>query len=743
MKKFLILIFLLLFTNILSAEIIKNIDITGNERVSDETIKVYGDFSINQNIDNLKINKIIKDLYSTNFFEDIEVSVSNNTLFVNLTEYPVINEIIIIGEKANKYKKAIIENIKSKKNGPFVKSLIVDDEVIIKKLYGSLGFNFLNVKSKIESFPKKRVNVFFEIEKGEKTKISKINFKGDRKLRDRRLRDIITSQEAQFWKVLTKNIYLNQTNIELDKRLLTNYYKSIGYYDVKVLSEIAELDENFSADLTFNIDAGTRYKISKISTNVDNVLDKKLFLPLNKVYSEVIGSYYSPFTVKKLLDELDLIISNEDLQFVEHNVNEIIKDDTIEVVINVIEGDKIIVEKIEILGNSVTNETVIRSELLLDEGDPYSRVKVDKSISNIKSKRIFASVKESITDGSTPNSKNIKITVEEMPTGEISAGAGIGTNGGSLAFNIKENNWLGKGITLSANADVSADSVRGSLSFTEPNYNFTGKTLSYNVKNIKNDKSDTSGYENNIFGAGIGLSYEKFKNIYFSPGLNITHDNLKTDSSASTLLKKQAGTATDFMFDYSLSTDKRDRSFMPTSGYLTSFYQELPLYADQPYLKNNVSTRHYKELSANVVGALKFSATAINGIADEDVRLSKRLTISSNNLRGFEPGKVGPKDGNDFIGGNYATSLNLEANFPNFFPEKSNADIGMFLDAGNIWGVDYSDSIDDSSKIRSTIGINTSWLSPAGPLSFIFSKNITKATTDVDQSFNFRLGTTF
>ena len=109
---------------------------------------------------------------------------------------------------------------------------------------------------------------------------------------------------------------------------------------------------------------------------------------------------------------------------------------------------------------------------------------------------------------------------------------------------------------------------------------------------------------------------------------------------------------------------------MPTSGYLTSFYQELPLYADQPYLKNNVSTRHYKELSENVVGALKFSATAINGIADEDVRLSKRLTISSNNLRGFEPGKVGPKDGNDFIGGNYATSLNLEANFPNFFLKK-------------------------------------------------------------------------
>ncbi len=742
MKKLITIIYLLFLNNFLSAEIIKKIEISGNERISEETVKVYGDISINQNVDNLKINEIIKNLYSTNFFEDINVTVSNNTLFIKLIEYPVINEIIIVGEEANKYKEAIKKNIKSKKNGPFVKSLIADDEIIIKKLYSSLGFNFLEIKSKVESFPKKRVNVYFEIEKGEKTKISKINFKGDRKIRDRRLRDIITSQEAKFWKVLTRNINLNSQNIELDKRLLTNYYKSIGYYDVKVLSEIAEVKEDFTAEITFNINAGTRYKINKISTKVDPVLDKKLFFPLNKIYQNVIGSYYSPFTVKKLLDELDLIISNEDLQFIEHNVNEIINDDTIELVINVIEGQKVIVEKIEILGNTVTNETVIRSALLLDEGDPFSKVKVDKSISQIKSKRIFASVKETTTDGSTPNSKKIKIVVEEMPTGEISAGAGIGTDGGSFAFNIKENNWLGKGVTVSAQAEVSADSLKGSLSLTDPDFNFTGSELSYFIKNIKNDKPD-SGYENSVVSGGIGLSYERFKDIYFAPGLSLTYDDLITDSTASDLLKKQAGTSSDFMFDYSFTTDKRDRRFMPTGGYLTSFYQELPLYSDQPHIKNSFVTNHYKEFSEDLIGALKFGATAINGITDEDVRVSQRLELSSKRLRGFEPGKVGPKDGDDFIGGNYSTFMNLEANFPNFFPEKSNAEIGLFLDAGNVWGVDYSDAIDDSNKLRSTVGINTSWISPAGPLSFIFSKNITKASTDVDQTFNFRLGTTF
>ena len=742
MKKLLLLLFLLSFTNILSAEIIKKIDISGNERVSDETVKVYGGVSLNQDIDNLKINEIIKKLYSTNFFEEINVSVSNQTLFIKLVEYPVINEIIIVGETAKKYKEAIKKNIKSKKNGPFVKALIADDESTIKKIYSTLGFNFLEVKSKVETFSKKRVNVYFEIEKGEKTKISKINFKGDRKLRDRRLRDIITSQETKFWKVLTKNTNLNESNIELDKRLLTNYYKSIGYYDVKVLSEIVELKEDFQSEITYNINAGTRYKISKISTKVDPVLDKKLFLPLNKIYKKTIGSFYSPFTVKKLLDELDFIINNEDLQFIEHNVNEILKDDTIELIINVIEGQKVIVEKIDIIGNSVTNESVIRSGLLLDEGDPYSKVKVDKSLAQIRSKRIFASVKETTIQGSMPNSKKIEISVEEMPTGEISAGAGIGTNGGSFAFNIKENNWLGKGVTVSANADLSADSVSGSLSLTDPDYNFTGKELSYYLKSVQNDKKD-SGYENDVIGTGVSLSYEKFKDIYFSPGLSLTYDDLTTDNTASALLKKQSGSSTDLMFDYALSSDKRDRRFMPTAGHLTSFYQQLPVFADQPHLRNNFSTRHYKEFSEDMIGALKFGVTAINGLNDEDVRISQRLNLSTFKLRGFEPGKIGPKDGDDFIGGNYSTSLNLEANFPNFFPEKSNADIGLFLDAGNVWGVDYSDSIDDSNKLRSTAGANFSWLSPAGPLSFVFSKNITKASTDVDQSFNFRLGTTF
>ena len=148
-------------------------------------------------------------------------------------------------------------------------------------------------------------------------------------------------------------------------------------------------------------------------------------------------------------------------------------------------------------------------------------------------------------------------------------------------------------------------------------------------------------------------------------------------------------------------------------------------------------------MTTNVIGSFKFYATAVNGLDDKDVRISKRARIPGAKLRGFEPGKVGPKDGKDYVGGNYAVASNFEASLPNFFPESTKTDIGLFLDFGNVWSVDYDKTMDASNKIRSSVGANVGWLSPAGPMTFVFSQNLSKASTDVTESFSFRLGTTF
>ena len=339
-----ILTFIFFLHSYAYSEVVKEIQIAGNDRVSSETIKIYGEVLEGKDYTPADISDVIKKLYSTEFFEDVNIEVKNKILKINVKEYPIINLVQFEGEKTKKVKEAILERLKLQPKSSFIKSYLNDDMETVKKMYASLGFNFVTVESKIENFSENRLNLIYLVNKGKKTSISKINFIGDKKIKDKTLRDIIASEEDKFWKFLSKNTDLNFNNTELDKRLLVNYYKSIGYYDVQVLSSNAEITSNNDTILTYNINAGTRYKVSKISTNVSDVFDKKIFFSLEKEFKKVVGKYYSPFKVTKLLDEIDALILENDLQFVEHSVSESISGETIEVKINIFEGNQQLVE---------------------------------------------------------------------------------------------------------------------------------------------------------------------------------------------------------------------------------------------------------------------------------------------------------------------------------------------------------------------------------------------------------------
>ncbi len=737
-----ITLFSFFYLSSIQAEVVKNIQIDGNKRISDETVKIYGGIKLNKDYSESDLNKILNNLYSTNFFKDVKVELVGGTLKVNLIEYLTIDTIVILGEPSNKYKEQIRKIISSKEKGSYIENNLANDTDLIKKIYSQAGYNFAKVNTKIRKIDDKRLDLILEIDRGKITKISKISFTGNKKVKEKRLRDVIASEENKFWKFITRNTKFNQNLVNLDIRLLNNYYKSIGYYDVKINSNTAELVDSGNVELIYTINAGERYIFKKISTNVDTTFDKKLFFDLNEEYKKVIGTFYSPFKIKKLLDSIDDIIEKNNLQFVEHNVEEILGEGTIEIKFNIFEGQKVLVERINILGNNITNESVVRGELLVDEGDPFTNLRLDKSIAKIKSRNIFNTVESKIKTGSSPDLRIVDINVEEKPTGEISAGLGVGTNGGSLAFTVKENNWLGEGKNITFDIDINEESLRGTMSYVDPNYNFMGNTLGYSFSSTSNDKPN-QGYENTLVNASVFTNFEQFKDLYADLGLSISYDDLRTLDSASASLKKQSGNFTELAADYGFTYDKRNRSFMPTAGTITSFSQGLPLYADKSFISNTFSSSAYKTIDENIVGAAKIFLTAVNGLGGDDVRLSKRKNLSSKRLRGFELGKVGPVDGNDHVGGNYAAALNFEANLPNLLPESSNTDVGLFLDFGNVWGVDYDGSIDESNKLRSSTGIAASWRSPLGPMTFVFSTNLSKASTDKTESFNFNLGTTF
>ena len=741
MKLFITFLSFYFLISLAKAEIVQDIKINGNKKISDETIKIYGGVKIGQDYIDKDLDRIIKNLYGTNFFEDINVNLSNNTLTINLKEFPSINQLIVIGEKNSRITKEIKKLIFLKEKQPFIRSKLSDDIELIKRLYSSLGYNSPEINTKIKEFDD-TLDLLIEIVPGQQTKISSINFIGDKKISNKRLRDVIASEENKFWKFLSNNTKFSEELVSLDERLLKNYYKSIGYYDVNIISKSATINKNKNIDITYSIDAGNRYIINKISTNINPVIEQNIFNPLQKTYNKYIGNYYSPFTIKKILDEIDEIIDENNIQFIEHNVEEVLEDNTIEIIFNIYETKKIFVNRIDILGNTVTNEEVIRNKLLLVEGDPYSELALKKTVSEIRATNLFNNVTYDILDESTSNKKDIAIRVEEKPTGEVSAGAGVGTTGGSFAIIVSENNWLGKGDKIQFELDLDSESLGGVFNYSDNDYNYTGNKLNYYISSQSNDKPN-QGYENTIISSGIKTSFEQFKDIYLNLGIEASYDDLRTQNSASSSLKKQSGEFSEIAGIYGFRSDDRNRAFMPTSGYITNFEQKFPIYADKQALTNTFSVSNYKQLSENMIGASKIFASPINGFGGDDVRLNERRGLSSNRLRGFERGKIGPLDGSDHVGGNYSAALNFEANFPNLLPDSTRTEIGTFLDFGNVWGVDYDDTINESNEIRSSAGVAMSWSSPIGPMSFVLSKDIKKADTDKTQSFTFNLGTTF
>ncbi len=735
---------LFLLPNLVNADVLKKVEISGNERISSETIIVYGEVQKNKNYNQEDIDNLIKKLYETKFFSKISVNFSEGTLKILVEENPIINTIILQGEPTKKFKDGLLELLSLKEKGSYIQSEVKNDLEIIKGFYKSLGYYSPIIEARVQEVKSGNnlLNLIFTIDRGEREKITKIYFIGDKKIKTKRLRDVIASEEAKFWKFISRNVYLNDERIELDKRLLKNYYLGRGFYDVQILSSNVFLKEREGIELTFSINAGKRYRIKKLSTNIDPVFDKTIFSSLQSLFKKYAGTFYSPFKITKILEQVDEIIDDNELQFVQHSVSETIDEDFIDIEFKIFEGRKVQVERVNIKGNSVTNDSVIRSELLLDEGDPFSQIKLEKSISNIKARRIFKSVKEKILEGSTPDLKVMEITVEERPTGEISASAGTGSDGTTFSFGLKENNYLGKGLKVVSSLDLSETSIRGGVDVIDPNFNFSGNSVDFGISSKKTDNAD-SGYENTLTKFGLGTRFEQLDDLYLSPRLSISFDNLTVQSTASDNLKKQAGDFTDLIFTYGVQKDSRNRSFMPTEGSIFGFTQGLPVYADeQGSILNEFRLNKYHAFNDDIIGAFKFYAGAITPI-DDHVRISKRLSIPSKNLRGFEKGKVGPKDGSSYVGGNYAAAVNFEAALPNLLPEGTQTDIAAFLDFGNLWHVDYDTTIGQSNVLRSSIGFATNMYTPIGPLNFVIAQDLSAADSDVTQTFKFQIGTSF
>jgi len=737
-----ILFLFFIFFNAYS-EVVKKIVILGNQRVSDETIKIFTSISEGIDLNKANLNQIIKSLYETNFFENVELNFVKNVLSIKVKESPLIQNIYFENIKTSK----IIDLIKSdsliREKSSFNKILIKNEKDRILRLLKNLGYYSSNLDILIKSLDNNLVDITFDIELGDKAKIKKISFIGDKIFKDKKLKRVIASEEYKFWKIISGKKFLNENLVSLDTRLLKNFYLNNGYYNAAINYSFAKLINKNEFELIFNINSNKKIFFDKISLIIPNDFDEENFTKLDKLFKDLKGKQYSINSIDKILNEIDKITVVEQYKFIDAAVSEEVISDKINLVFTIKETDKFYVKKINIFGNNITKENVIRNQLEFNEGDPYNDLLITKSVNNLKSLGFFVGVDSKVIEDKNSNSKVLNLTVKERATGEIFASAGLGTDGGTVGFGIKEKNFLGDGINLDSNVMISATSFKGKFSIINPNYQNSDKSLRLSIEAIETDNYALFGYKSNKTGFNVGTNYEFLDDLFLGVGTSNFYEKIETNSTASARQQNQEGDYWDTFISLDFDYDKRNQKFQTSDGFRSFYTADLPVISDSNTLKNYYQFTRYFDLFEKNISSFGIFLQSSNSLSNKDVKLSERITIPSSKLRGFESGSVGPKDGEDFIGGNYAYTLNFSSTLPHIMEDSQNVDLLFYVDVANVWGVDYDSSLNDSGEIRSSTGIGLDWYSPIGPMNFSLSYPITKATSDKTQNFRFNLGTTF
>ena len=735
-------VFLLLSSTVFADEK-SNYEILGNKRISDQTILSIIEFKKNKNYKIDDLNNFQKKLYNTNYFSKVSIKINKNKISIVVEENPIIDFFYINGVVNNKREEFFYENLSLGQNKIFSEALLKKDIETIKANYQDAGFFDVSVDTSISKISGNALNVVINVERKEKYKINRIYFIGNKKYKSSTLSDVVSSSEKGWWKFLGSSSLVNKNRINFDKNLLKRFYLNNGFYDVQITSSDINFIGNNQADITFSINSGDKYVFSKYELlDEEKNLNEKNIKDLKKIISKKLEGNYS----QKKLDDINKLLNeylrNKKIEFVTffNNVKKT-SNQRLDIEFRFVKKPRRYVNLINISGNTITEEKVIRRNLLFSEGDSFLDYKVSKSIDKIKSLRIFKDVKFK-TQNSGNEKVDLNISVEEQPTGSVSAGIGVGSSGSTVSSTIVEKNLFGKGITLDGNVSIGTEKVSGNVGLSLPDFMNTDNTFNYNIFAITTDFTN-SGYESKKIGNGLSTQYNVYEDISLRTGFGIDLDKINTNDTASDLYKAREGDYLTYKGFYSISNDKRNSKFQPSKGYRIGFGQGLALPgSDITYIENNLDAAVYHSISNDYILSLKSGLNTINSIGDEDIKLSDRKFLRQSKLRGFESYGVGPKDGSDHIGGNYSAYASLSSTIPNPIPDSWNAKSFIFFDAGNIWGVDFDDSL-DSNKIRSSAGVSLEWVSPLGPLSITLAENISKADGDLDEGFSFQIGSSF
>lgn len=729
-----------------------SIEVRGNQRIETTTVLTYAGIAPGATVSAGEVNAAKQRIVNSGLFETVEVTPSGRTLIIEVKEFPTINQISIEGNRRIN-DETLTKLLTSQPRRVYSPSAADADARAIADAYYQAGRLAATVTPKIIPRSQNRVDLVFEVTESAVVEIERIGFVGNRSFSDRRLRQVLASKQAGFLRQVIRADTYTEDRVQFDIQLLTDFYRSRGFADFRVLSVTPEFSRERDAFfLTFNVQEGQRFKFGSVDLSTDVPgLDVSQFEGDVRVKT---GQTYSPTRIDDTIARLERAAIENGYDFIRADpiISRNDRDLTLDIDFKLVRGPRILIERIDIEGNSTTLDQVIRRQFTVIEGDPFNPREIRASAERIRELGFFNQADVETREGTAPDRVIVDVNVEEKPTGSISLGANYSINAGfGILFGLREANFLGRGQQLNFQIGAGVDNANSNLTFIEPalfGRNVTGVFDIY----YRSTTDYNAYYDTTEFGFNPSVGFPISDNGRLSVnylGANNDLSNVSTNSSV--ILQEEQGTLTTSGLGYAYSWNTSRSGLDPVTIYKFDFAQTFAgLGGDTEYVETIASTGFDTSVWNEDVGlTARLRGGALNFI-NSDSRVINRF--GGGYVRGFKRNGIGPRDlqalNQDALLGNYAVGLTVETDFPLGLPEEYGIKGGLFYDAGSIWGLDNNIGtngvpVDDDFHLRQVIGASIFWTTPIGPLRFDFTRAIEKENYDETQNFNFSVATSF
>jgi outer membrane protein insertion porin family len=725
---------------------IKKIIVNGEKRLSESFILNYLPNYPNTRFTNKVLDEFIKNLYKTEFFSNIKLDVQDKILVINLEEFPIINQITFSGNDLIENKQLLeIVNINPRDVLNIENLNIAVERIRVE--YQKIGRYLAEINIKKNVLSQGRVNINFEIDEGSLLVVKNVNFIGNKNFSDAELKSTITTKEDAWYKIFGSNKFISE-RLEYDKEKLKKFYNDRGYIDFKVISAKGDLLPNISGfNINFILNEGQRYKINDldfISTSIKDINKNLLFEKISIKKDDFFDSRALDYST----DNLVTFFENKGYNFINVVPSITKENDLVNIKFSIQEGPNKFINRINIVGNTRTNDSVIRRELKFFEGDPFNKSKLTSSIRSLNRLGYFQTVNYKLLNLDN-NFLDIIINVQEINTGSVSFGVGYSSlDSTSLNFGLSEKNFLGEGKKINVQANLSDKRSSYNLGVTEPYFLDRHLSLSGNVFNQEreNQKGDIK-YTTKGLSFGFGSKQENISQN-FNYNIATNKSTTSSTSTANSSTGEEGKDITSSSISHDIVKDTTNSFFNPTSGYRVKFSNTFSgIGGDTSFLKSVVNYRYYIPINyGDYIFSIKSGAGFITGL-DDKVTSSNRFLLGGNTLRGFDSAGFGPRDtgNNEAVGGNNFYNLSLEIKSDMWLPDDTGLQWLLFTDIGSLWRTDYKSGVKgfDDMEPRVTNGFGLSMVTPVGPLQMIWGFPVVSENYDLEENFNFKIGTTF